>query len=120
MFWNLCLISIINKICVGRKLCMGTDNEGNIIPKSTEDKKDNNPYHLFDNAFLSICAWNKRLLIPLVNEVFGKNIAEDAKLEHMANEQVRHIKDENEEHLIKRITDALVCVGSKRYHFEET
>ena len=84
----------------------------------TAEETDNNPYHIFDNAFLSACSWDKRLLIPLINEIFNKNIAEDAPIEHSSNELFNHRKAEGNERLIKRITDALVRVDGGKYHFE--
>lgn len=68
---------------------------------------------------MSACAWSKRLLIPLINEIFGKEIPENAEIERNANEQFEHIQDENqEEHLVRRISDTLITVYGKRYHFE--
>ena len=89
-----------------------------------EDKKSKgNNHQIFDNAFLSECAWHKRLLIPLINEIFDKNIPEDAEIEHPTNEQFRQgLKQEksgeNKETLIKRITDVLIKVDNTSYHFE--
>ncbi len=76
-------------------------------------------HQIFDNAFLSGCAWHKRLMIPLVNEIFGKDIPLDAYIERSANEQFKHGKNsKNEDVLIKRITDSLVKVGNRYYHLE--
>lgn len=88
------------------------------IVTSDVKNKGNNPYHIFDNAFLSACAWDKRLLIPLVNEIFKKNISEDATIEHLSNEVFYHKNEEEKEQLVKRITDALVCVEGGKYHLE--
>lgn len=81
---------------------------------------DNEPnrHQVFDNAFLSECAWHKRLLIPLINEIFKKNIPEDAIIEHESNEHFYQGTEDNKEKLIKRITDALICVDNEKYHFE--
>lgn len=82
-------------------------------------EEEKNQHQIFDNAFLSECAWHKRLLIPLINEVFHKRIPEDAIIEHSANEQFSQENvDAEKETLIKRITDALICVGNEKYHFE--
>ena len=76
-------------------------------------------HQIFDNAFLSGCAWHKRLLIPLINEVFNKNIPEDAVIEGLSNEHFKQgLDDENDDRLIKRITDALIKANGERYHFE--
>jgi len=82
-------------------------------------EREINQHQIYDNAFLSGCAWHKRLLIPLVNEIFGKNIPEDAIIEHEANEQfAQGTGSDGKEKLIKRITDALVRVDNETYHFE--
>ena len=82
-------------------------------------EKNINQHQIYDNAFLSVCAWHKRLLIPLINEVFHKNIPEDAEIEHSSNEQFwQGVNDDNKETLIKRITDALIRVDGGKYHFE--
>lgn len=95
----------------------------------------------------------ERLIIPLINEVFGKDIPEDTKIEHLANEQFRYIPDIYREReieksvkpdkkiqetdtetndksdveavcgqpwkrMIKRVTDTLVRVDGRTYHFE--
>ncbi|MBE6015036.1 MAG: hypothetical protein E7241_06695 [Lachnospiraceae bacterium] len=75
--------------------------------------------HIYDDAFLSACSWAKRLLIPLINEVFGTEISERAKITMSPNEQYSHKKDsKGRERLIKRITDALIRVDGNTYHFE--
>lgn len=78
-----------------------------------------NQHQIFDNAFLSGCAWHKRLLIPLVNEIFNKSIPEDAFIEHESNEKfTQSVTNSGKETLIKRITDALIRVDNGKYHFE--
>ena len=90
-----------------------------LLVKGDYMEKDSNQHQIFDNAFLSECAWHKRLLIPLINEVFNKQIPEDAIIEHSANEQFSQKNtDAEKETLIKRITDALIRVGNEKYHFE--
>lgn len=82
-------------------------------------EKEPNQHQIFDNAFLSGCAWHKRLLIPLINEIFNKAIPEDAIIEHSSNEQFHQgMKSNKDETLIKRITDALIRVDTGKYHFE--
>lgn len=79
----------------------------------------NNPYHIYDNAFLSACSWDKRLLIPLINEIFDKNISENADIDHFPNEFLSHKKTKaGNDQLVKRITDALVRVDGDNFHFE--
>ncbi len=89
-----------------------------IIDENNHPKRKN-PYHIYDNAFLSACSWDKRLLIPLINEIFKKNISENAEIERSPNEYTSHKKTvDGSEQLVKRITDALVRVDSDNYHFE--
>lgn len=71
----------------------------------------NNQYHVFDNAFLSACCWDKRLLIPLINEIFNKNISENMDIERTLNDFTSYKKTkDNTDQLVKRITDALVQI----------
>ncbi|MBR4754278.1 MAG: hypothetical protein IK054_03740, partial [Lachnospiraceae bacterium] len=90
--------------------------------KNEKDSKlgvGNNQYHIYDNAFLSACAWDKRLLIPLVNEAFGKNISEDSVIDRGPNEYLSHKKTKSKgDQLVKRITDAMILVDGGKYHFE--
>ena len=59
------------------------------------------------------------MLIPLVNEIFCKNIPERARIERSPNEYYSRKKTKkNEDTLIKRITDAMVRVDGGKYHFE--
>lgn len=82
-------------------------------------KKGINQHQIYDNAFLSECAWHKRLLIPLINEIFNKNIPENTIIEHLSNEQFwQGVNKGKNETIIKRITDALIRVEKKSYHFE--
>ena len=82
-------------------------------------ENENNHHQIYDNAFLSGCVWHKRLMIPLVNEIFDKNIPEDAKIMHGANENYSRGKTKNRENtIIKRITDALIRVDAGKYHIE--
>lgn len=84
-----------------------------------EKENEINQHQIFDNAFLSCCVWHKRLMIPLVNEIFNKNIPADAFIESETNEQYRKGSDSTgKEKLIKRITDALIRVGGGKYHLE--
>ena len=71
--------------------------------------------HIFDDAFLSVCVWEKRLLIPLINEVFGLDIPENAEIIDKPRESYA---ESAKDHLIKRVTDALIRVDNGVYHFE--
>lgn len=91
--------------------------EGNA--KRDDDEYENNPYHVYDNAFLSACSWDKRLLIPLINEIFNTSISENADINRSPNEYTTYKKSKrNTDQLVKRITDALVAVDGESYHFE--
>lgn len=106
------------------------NNDISMSSSSNEDKELSAPLadssdtgtisrHIYDDAFLSACSWAKRLLIPLINEVFGTDISERAKITMAPNEQYSHKKDaKGHERLIKRITDALIRVEGSTYHFE--
>ena len=74
--------------------------------------------HIFDDAFLSACVWDKRLLIPLINEAFGLDIPEDAEIINQPRESFVTADNNNSIELIKRITDALVKIDNGIYHFE--
>lgn len=94
-------------------------NEKNTALVSESITLGENSSHIFDNTFLSACSWDKRLLIPLVNEIFNKNISEEAKIDLLPNEEFSHQNDDhNKDTLIKRITDALIRVNGNKYHFE--
>ena len=84
-----------------------------------ENENKINQHQIYDNAFLSGCVWHKRLMIPLVNEIFSKNIPEEAQILHEANEHYRRGKTKSKEDtIIKRITDALIRVDTGKYHIE--
>lgn len=86
---------------------------------NNEEESRKNAYHVYDNAFLSACAWDKRLLIPLINEIFKKNLSENADVERTPNDFTFHQKTPNDaDQLVKRITDALIRVDGEKYHFE--
>lgn len=91
-----------------------TSNSANNI----KNNASNNQHHIFDNAFLSACSWDKRLLIPLINEIFHRNYPEDYDIDHSSNEQILQNHDSDEDTLIKRVTDAIIKIDSKNFHFE--
>ena len=65
----------------------------------------------YDNAYRTILTHCRRLVIPLVNEMFGENYSPDARVKLMQNE--RFVGGEN-----KIVTDSHLLIESKRYHIE--
>ena len=84
---------------------------------SGEDKKAkvisvNTPY---DDAFRTLLNDCLRLLIPVVNEVFGKNYSGDEEIVLHHNEHFIHNKSGDEE---KRVTDSFFTIAGDKYMLE--
>ena len=71
---------------------------------------DKRPTMIFDDVFKTICERMPKLLIPLINEAFGKSYDDDEELIQIRNE--RHFAHR------KIITDALVKIQNQIYHIE--
>lgn len=65
---------------------------------------------IFDDVFRTMVEKMPRLVIPLLNEVFGTTYPEDTEIVQLRNEH----QDENGE----TITDSCLQIGSKLYHIE--
>ena len=75
----------------------------------TEEKDANTPY---DDAFRTMMADCRRLLIPLINEAFGKNYTGEEEILPHPNEHFINQQDGGEE---KRITDSsFTIIGETR------
>lgn len=85
--------------------------------KSTGNKKAkvisvNTPY---DDAFRTLLNDCLKLLIPVVNEVFGKNYSGDEEIVLHHNEHFIHNKSGDEE---KRVTDSFFTIAGDKYMVE--
>ena len=72
--------------------------------RETTDKNINTPY---DDVFRTLTVDCSRLLIPVINEVFGKNYTGNEIIEFGPNEHFLNRQDGDEQ---KRITDSLITV----------
>ena len=87
------------------------------VSKSSERKKAkvisvNTPY---DDAFRTLLNDCIKLLIPVVNEVFGKNYSGDEEIVLHHNEHFIHNKSGDEE---KRVTDSFFTIAGDKYMLE--
>ncbi len=73
---------------------------------------------IYDGAFWTILNDCRKLIIPVINEIFGENYTGDEKIEFFPNE---HFLDQQDEADKKRITDTNFRITgreSKKYHLE--
>ena len=64
----------------------------------------------FDDVYRTLVSKATRLVIPLINEVFGTSYEKDERIAQLRNEQF--VRDE------KRITDSIFEIRGVRYHVE--
>lgn len=72
----------------------------------------------YDDVFRTLLNDCSRLIIPVINEVFGEHYTGEEDIVFLPNEHFMNQEDGNEE---KRYTDSnfrIVSVGSKKYHWE--
>ncbi|MBR5177859.1 MAG: hypothetical protein IKW90_03535, partial [Lachnospiraceae bacterium] len=87
-------------------------NQKQISRQTNETKRKRGPrsVHIFDSVFRVMCERLPRLLIPLINEIFGTSYPMDAEIIQLKNEH--HIVDD------KIVTDAYVKINGDAYHLE--
>ena len=85
-------------------------NQNQISKQTNENKRKRGPrsVHIFDSVFRVMCERLPRLLIPLINEIFGTSYPMDAEIIQLKNEH--HIVDD------KIVTDAYVKINGDAYH----
>lgn len=73
---------------------------------------------IYDGAFRTILNDCRKLVIPVINEIFGESYTGDEKIEFFPNE---HFIDQQDEADRKRITDTnfrITGTETKKYHLE--
>ena len=73
---------------------------------------------IYDGAFRTILNDCRKLVIPVINEIFGESYTGDEKIEFFPNE---HFIDQQDEADKKRITDTNFRItgrSAKKYHLE--
>lgn len=68
---------------------------------------------LFDDVFRTLLEKCTKLIVPVINEVFGTDYAMEEKVELLSNE---HFYLEGEKQVDRRITDS--CIRNNMYHIE--
>ena len=69
----------------------------------------------FDDVFRTLLERCQKLIIPVINEVFGTKYTMDEETILLSNE---HYIVESDGKSIKRITDSCIKIGSRLYHIE--
>ena len=69
----------------------------------------------FDDVFRTLLERCQKLIIPVINEVFGTEYTMDEETVLLSNE---HYIVESDGKAIKRITDSCIKIGSRLYHIE--
>lgn len=88
------------------------DEKKGLLLDQVSDGKDPKPY---DNTFKELIEKETRLLIPLVNELFGTAYPDDAKVELLHEEHHRRAQNGT---LRDVITDAYFSINGHYYHIE--
>ncbi|MBQ7776846.1 MAG: hypothetical protein IJ379_13095 [Lachnospiraceae bacterium] len=73
-------------------------------------RKETTNNTIFDDVFRTMVQKMPQLLIPVINEVFQTNYAED--------DYISQLRNEHEEQYGKGITDSIIQIGKKLYHIE--
>ena len=90
---------------------MNNRNGGIVIARQKKKAESSQSTTIFDDVFRTLVEKTPRLLIPVINECFGKHYPEDAKIIHRMNEHMKKTGD-------KIITDTLIQVDNILYHIE--
>ena len=69
----------------------------------------------FDNTFRTLLERCRKLIIPVINEVFGTSYSTDEEVQLLSNE---HFVVESEGVSVKRITDSCIKIRDRIYHIE--
>lgn len=69
----------------------------------------------FDNTFRTLLERCRKLIIPVINEVFGTKYSYDEEVELLSNE---HFIVESSSESVKRITDSCIKICDRIYHIE--
>lgn len=75
---------------------------------------------IYDDIFRTLCEKNPKLLIPVINEVFGTHYSMTEKVRLLSGEHhiLQDSETEESDGLEERITDSCICIENRLYHLE--